>query len=124
MSAPGGDCIRIEGLELTARVGVPDEEREEPQRLTANLLLELERAFGCMSDQIESTVDYFALSRAVQEVARAGSRRLLETLAAEIASRILRDFAVRTVTLELRKYVLADAAFVAVRIRRSVRMSN
>ena len=32
-----GDAILIEDLELSVRIGVPDEERAQPQRLTASI---------------------------------------------------------------------------------------
>ncbi len=38
--APPNDEIRIEALELMARVGVPDLERAEPQRLTVSMTLQ------------------------------------------------------------------------------------
>ena len=40
------DEIRIEELEIMARVGVPDEERAQPQRLTVSLVLQPPVNFG------------------------------------------------------------------------------
>jgi dihydroneopterin aldolase len=112
------DQIRLEALELSCHIGVPEEERATPQRLTINLLLEPLRGFNDLEDRIENTVDYFALAKAVQAEARSRSRHLIETLAEDIAHCILGGFAVRTVELELRKYILPDTAFVAVQVRR------
>ncbi len=112
------DLIRIEALELSAHIGVPDEERAAPQRLTANLLLEPIAGFSELGDRIENGVDYFQVSRAVQALSRAKSRRLIETLADEIAADLLARFPLRSVEIELRKYILPDTAFVAVRLRR------
>src|SRR5690606_16113141 len=109
----------IEGLELSVHIGVPDEEREHTQRLTVNLTLEPRRDFRGLEDAIENTVDYFALSKAVQALARERPRKLIETLAEEIAGLVLARFAVRTVQVELRKYILPDTAFVAVRLSRT-----
>lgn len=113
------DEIHIEGLELSVHIGVPDEERAHPQRLTVNLTLEPRRAFRGLGDAIENTVDYFKLAKAVQALARERPRRLIETLAEEIAALVLERFAVRTVEVELRKYILPDTEYVAVRLSRT-----
>ena len=112
------DCILIEGLELSSRIGVPDAERAQPQRLTANLVLEPIRDFRALDDRLENTVDYFVLSEDVKALSLAHPRHLIETLAEEIAGELLARFPLRAVEIELRKYILPDTAFVAVRIRR------
>ncbi|MES2572750.1 MAG: dihydroneopterin aldolase [Verrucomicrobiota bacterium] len=112
------DRIHIEALELSTRIGVPEEERATPQRLTVNLTLEPLRDFSGLADRIENTVNYFEVARAVQALARARPRQLIETLAGEIATFLLNGFALRAVEIELRKYILPDTAYVAVRMRR------
>jgi 7,8-dihydroneopterin aldolase/epimerase/oxygenase len=112
------DTILIEQLELSAHIGVPDAERVEAQRLTVSLRLEVTRDFRRLDDDITKTVDYFAVCGAVKALAAARPRRLIETLAEEIAATVVRDFAVAAVEVELRKFILPDTAFVAVRIRR------
>ncbi len=113
------DIIHIADLELSAEIGVPDAERAHPQRLTVHLTLEPRYGFGDLKDQIENTVDYFQVTRAVQALARSRPRKLIETLAEEIAAELLASFALREVQVELRKYILPDTAHVAVRIRRA-----
>ena len=112
------DRIHLDQLELLARLGVPDEERATPQRLALNLTIEPTTDFRALEDRIENTVDYFVVAQTVQQLAAAHPRRLLETLAQEIAEEVLARFAVRVVEVELRKFILADTAFVAVRLRR------
>lgn len=112
------DRIVIDGLELQAQIGVSAEERVAPQRLTLNLVLEPAVSFGDLADRIERTVDYAAACRSVGEVVSASNCHLLETLAGKIAEHILQSYAVQAVDLELRKYVLPETSFVAVRIRR------
>lgn len=115
---PMPDTIHIADLELSAEIGVPDAERTHPQRLTVNLTLEPRYGFEHLNDEIENTVDYFQVARAVQALARSRPRKLIETLAEEIAAELLKSFALREVQVELRKYILPDTAHVAVRIRR------
>ena len=112
------DAIRIEELELSTRIGVPEAERAMPQRLTAHLLLEPELSFDQLSDDLANAVDYFVISQAVQELARQRPRQLVETLAAEIARMLLTRFPLAAVEVEVRKYILAGTAFVAVKLRR------
>ena len=112
------DTIVIEALELAAHIGVPDTERAERQRLTVSLRLEPRHGFAALDDELSRTVDYFAVCEAIKALATARPRRLIETLAGEIAMLVLRDFAVASVEVELRKFILPDTAFVAVRLRR------
>src|SRR5437870_5627735 len=113
------DTILIAGLELRSRIGVTDEERSKAQRLTATLTLEPARDFRELGDRIENTVDYSKVCDAVKDIAASGERRLLETLAEEIASGLLEKFALSAVEVEVRKYVLPDTDFAGARIRRS-----
>lgn len=112
------DRIVIEGLELSAQIGVPQIERATAQRLTANLVLEPIRGFHTLNDEIENAVDYAVVCEAVKTLALARSHHLLETLAGEIAATLLTRFPLRAVEVELRKYVFADTAFVAAKLRR------
>ncbi|SRR5581483_6457965 len=112
------DAIVIDQLELRARVGVPDEERAQPQRLTATLWIEPRRDFSSLGDAIENAVDYAQVCEAIKGVAAEKPRRLIETLAEEIAAHLLAAFAIRSVEIELRKFILPDTQFVAVRLRR------
>lgn len=112
------DSIHIEQLELSAHIGVPDEERAHPQRLTVSLSLQTKRDFTALNDQLGQTVDYFALTRRVRQLAASSRWKLIESLAQQIAETILSEFEVTSLQLELRKYILPDTEFVAVRIRR------
>ena len=60
-AAAPNDEIRIEELELIARVGVPDEERAQPQRLTVSVTLQPRNRFGDLADDLARTIDYAAV---------------------------------------------------------------
>jgi dihydroneopterin aldolase len=112
------DLILIDSLELAARIGVADRERAAFQRLTVSLQLQPARRFGTLEDRIENTVDYFNVCQCVKEIAASRPRHLIETLADDIATGLLATFPLRGVTVELRKYILPDTRFVAVKIHR------
>jgi FolB domain-containing protein len=112
------DVINVSKLELSAHIGVPEEERKVAQRLTVDLRLVPMRDFSSLADDLANTVDYFALTRRVRALAAERPWKLIETLVDEIAGCCLDEFAVREVEVELYKYILSDAAHVSVRVRR------
>ena len=112
------DRIVISKLELASRIGVTDEEQSRPQRLTASLSIEPKAGLSDLRDRIENTVDYAQVCARVKEIAMAKPRHLIETLAAEIADALLSEFALGGIEVELRKYVLPETEFVAVKIFR------
>ncbi|MEA3188484.1 MAG: 7,8-dihydroneopterin aldolase/epimerase/oxygenase [Chthoniobacter sp.] len=112
------DAILIHDLELRAMVGVPEVERAEPQRLTATLRIEPKSNFSRLDDRIENAVDYAKVCDAVKQLVAARPRRLIETLAEEIATDLLARFPIACVSIELRKFILPDTRGVAVIIER------
>jgi dihydroneopterin aldolase len=112
------DQIFISNLELLAHIGVTDEERAEPQRLTVSLALVPSRGFSGLGDRLKNAVDYADVCERVRALAAKQPRNLIETLAEEIARALLAYFSLGIVEIELRKYILPETEFVAVRIRR------
>ena len=113
-----GERIEICELELMARIGVPIEERAIPQRLTVSMTLWPLTAFDDLDDEIANAVDYAAVCIAVKKLVSEREDKLIETLAAAIASHLLQSFAVRRVRVELRKFILSDARYTAVALVR------
>ena len=112
------DQIVISQLGVSAFIGAFDEERKRPQRLRVSLVMEPRRDFKNLDDALANTVDYDAVSRAVKSLAAEGERLLVETLVEEIAVHLLTNFPLAAVEVEVRKYILPDTEFVAVRVRR------
>lgn len=107
--------ILIAGLRVKTRIGVPDEERLDEQELEFDLRIQPARAFVEMQDRLEDTIDYAKVCERVAEIASAKPRKLIETLADEIAEMILSEFHARRVEVELRKFILPQTRHVAVR---------
>lgn len=112
------DEIHIASLRLTTHIGVPEAERAESQVLVADVTLRLAARFETMQDDITATIEYAAVAARLQELAAERPRRLIETLAAEMAACILEEFKAAGVTIELRKHILPDTDHVAVRLSR------
>jgi dihydroneopterin aldolase len=98
----GGPCvIRIEGICVFAHHGVLPEEKERGQDFLIDITLELERP--CDDDSLDSTVDYAWAASEAARIATATSYDLIETLATEIASEMLRSPVVRAAQVSVRK---------------------
>ena len=113
------DTITIRDLAVNLRVGVPDEERAQPQRLL--LTVEMHRDFtaAAADDDLRHTIDYYAVSRRLLAFGQARSWKLIETLASEIAAMVLKDFSAQAVTVEVKKFVVPEARYVSVRLSRA-----
>jgi len=112
------DEIRIEELELMARVGVPAQERAEPQRLTVSMTLQPDCSFDDLGDNLSRTIDYAAVCENLRRFVAGRTDNLIETLAHEMAEHLLRRFRLSRVELELRKFVLSETRHVAVHVVR------
>ena len=111
--------IHIEQLEIFAHIGVPETEREKPQRLTVSITLWPARDLRDLNDEIGRAINYSAVCKETKKFAREQSPRLIETLADGLAAHLLKFFLVRKISVELRKFVLPDAQYVSVTLTRS-----
>lgn len=112
------DTIVISDLEVCFRVGVTEGERRDPQRLLLTVEMRHDFSKAVATDAIESTVDYFAVSQALMKFGEGKEWKLIEKLAADIAEMILARFHAAAVAVEVKKFVIPQAQFVAVRLQR------
>ena len=113
------DEIHIEQLDVFTRVGVPEEERANPQRLTVSISFWSYQQTSNLADHIEQTVNYSTVAEETKNFLREQSVNLIETLAERLASHLLKSFPIQKVTIELRKFALQDAKYVSVTVTRS-----
>lgn len=118
------DTIVIKDLEVQFRVGVPDAERAQPQRLLITLKIEHDFVAAAGADSIGATIDYYAVSRAVLDLGKERSWKLIETLAEDLARLVLDRFGASGVMVEVKKFILPEARYVSVRISRRARFSE
>jgi len=112
------DTIIISDLVVLYHVGVPDAERAKPQRLL--LTIEIEKAFDSAgaTDDINATIDYYAVTQRLLKFGEGKNWKLIEKLASDIAETILREFRADAISVEVKKFIIPEARYVAVRIRR------
>src|SRR6266699_6040783 len=117
------DRIHIEQLEVSTRIGVPEEERAAPQRLTASISFWPYHEADDLADKIENVVNDSAVAEEVKNFVRDQAVSLIETLADRLATHLLGNFAIQKITIELRKFALEDAKYAAVAVTRTEAVS-
>lgn len=113
------DTIEIRRLRVECHIGVPDEERASPQTLLVTVRMEPELAFDGLDDEISRTIDYYQVALELESLAAARPRRLIETLATEIAAHLLENHPLQRVAISIEKHILPNTQCVAVHIERS-----
>jgi len=108
-------------MSFHGRHGVRPAEREQPQEFRVDIEVEADLAEAGRTDLLADTVDYTAVRAAAREVIEGESRKLLESLAAAIAQRVLGLPRVESVSVRVAKHPASmqpiEAA--AVRINRT-----
>lgn len=112
------EWIEIAELEVQSSVGVSEKERQTRQKLAVCLRFQIAPPFGSLADEIARTIDYGAVANEVSAIAASGSRRLIETLVAEIADGLMARFPMIRLEVELRKFILPNTRYVSVRTAR------
>jgi 7,8-dihydroneopterin aldolase/epimerase/oxygenase len=113
------DTIEIRRLQVSTLIGVPDEERAIPQTLFVTIRMTPSQGFDGLADDVSRTVDYYAVSQEIEALAAARSRRLIETLAVEIAHYLLENHPLKHVAISIEKQILPNTECVAVHLERS-----
>lgn len=112
------DTIEIRRLRVATHIGVPDEERSAAQILWISIRMTPEQDFDGLADEISRTVDYHAVSLEIHALAAARPRRLIETLAVDIANHLLANHPLTRVAVSIEKHILPDTECVAVHLER------
>ncbi len=100
------DRLIIHELTAQCRIGVTEAERANPQTLWLDLELEIDAAKAAMRDDVSAAVDYAELVAHVARFLQSRSFQLLETVAEEVASLILKQFDTPEVIVRVKKRAL------------------
>ena len=109
------EWIEISDLEVSGKIGVPEIERETPQRMLVSLRFQIETTFAVLNDQLEKTIDYGEVAAEVEKVVQATKAHLIEKLVSEIGDALMARFPMARLEIELRKFVLKKARYVSVK---------
>ena len=113
------DTIEIRRLRVLTHIGVPEAERALAQPLFITLRLTPNHGFEGLADEISRTLDYAVVARQIETLAAARPRRLIETLALEIADFLLTEHPLGRVAVSIEKPILPNCECVAVHLERS-----
>lgn len=108
--------IHIEQLRVLTRIGVSRGERRKRQRLILNITLWPSRDLRDLKDSVERTVDYSEVCHSATSFISGRTPKLVETLGTDLAGHLLRTFPIRKVRVEIRKFILKQAAYVSVTV--------
>jgi FolB domain-containing protein len=97
------DRIELRGLVLSGICGALPEERDRAQPLEIDLDVVADLSAAGASDDLADTLDYGALTAAVEQVVTTSRPILLERLAQSIADVVLADPRAVSVTVTVRK---------------------
>ena len=111
------DKMILTGIEVFGYHGCSDEEQTLGQKFYVDVELDLDLSKAGLSDDFADTVDYVKILQCVEEIVGGTPRRLIESVAENLAQKILTDFAqVDGVKITLHKpnaplkFTYADAA--------------
>lgn len=112
------DKIIISDLEVFYRVGITEEERSRPQRLLLSVEMAHDFKAAAARDNLAETIDYAAVSTRLLHFGEDSHWELIETLAADLAALILDEFSPKRVSVEVKKFSIPQARYVAVTVTR------
>jgi dihydroneopterin aldolase len=97
------DTLWIEDIRFYGHHGVTEAQQEVGAWFSVDVELALDLTPAALSDDVEATVDYAMVTQRVVQVGTEHRVRLLERLAGLVSEALLREFAVREVTVRVRK---------------------
>ena len=108
--------VSVRDLGVAAVIGVYDWEREVEQTLIVSVDMVPETADvrkAAATDDLADALDYSAVADTIAAVLRDGRFRLIETAAERVAERLLADFPLSWIRLELRKPIAGPTPYTA-----------
>jgi len=114
-----GETIIIKDLEVWYCVGVPDQERANPQKLLVTIQIYYSFEKAVLTDSIAEAVDYQKIVDRLKEFGSLRSWKLIETLSSDIASLILKEFPqIYKVDVEVKKFIIPQTKYIAAKLSR------
>jgi dihydroneopterin aldolase len=118
------DTVSIRDLRVSTVIGVYDWEREIEQALIFSVDMAADVAKAAARDDIADAVDYSAVAQAVKTVVIEGRFQLIETAAERVAERLIADFGLDWVRVEVVKPIPSEGYTAAIAVERPARRAN
>ncbi len=112
------DYVSVKDLSVPAVIGVHDWERKIEQILIVTVDMAADVRKAAASDNLADALDYSAVASTITAILREGKFRLIETAAERVAERLLADFPVTWLRLQVRKPITTAAYTAAITIER------
>ena len=110
--------LSLVDLELLCHIGVPPAERAKPQKLLCTAVFPVpDFKKASQNDSLEHTVNYYDLSQLLRKTAQAKERKLIETLATDLAQSTFAAFPIPWIDLELKKFILPETRHISFQAR-------
>jgi dihydroneopterin aldolase len=118
------DTVSIRDLRVSTVIGVYDWEREIEQALTFSVEMPADVARAATSDDIRDALDYSAVAQTVKAVVIEGRFRLIETAAERVAQRLIADYGLAWVRVEVVKPIPSEGYTAVITIERGKRQAK
>jgi 7,8-dihydroneopterin aldolase/epimerase/oxygenase len=112
------DIVSIRDLRVTTVIGVYDWEREIEQALSFSVDMAADVARAAARDDLRDALDYSAVVHTVKCVVIEGKFQLIETAAERVAQRLLTDYGLTWVRVQVVKPITSDGYTAAITIER------
>ena len=112
------DKIFIKNLALPCKIGVTQEERSKKQKVIFDIEIFSDLSPAGKTDDIDQTIDYYSIKEKVTNRVAKGQFKLLESLAENVASLILKEPRVSSVTVAVKKEKYAQDPMLGIEIAR------
>ena len=115
------DTVSLRDLRVPAVIGVHDWERETEQTLVFAVEMAADVAKAASNDDIADALDYSAVAQTVRDVVSQGRFQLIETAAERVAGRLLTDYRLGWVRVEVAKPLAGEGYTAVITIERGRR---
>ena len=112
------DIVSIRDLRVSTVIGVYDWERDIEQALTFAVDMAADVGKAAARDDLKDALDYSAVVHAIKCVVIEGKFQLIETAAERVAQRLIADFGLEWVRVEVAKPITDDGYTAAIAIER------
>ena len=111
------DRIIIKDAALFCKIGVASKERSRKQKIFVDAQLFLDTRKAAKKDDLKFTLNYSDVFNLMKRIARKKEYNLIETLANDIAERVLDEFKIEKIAVKVKK-TLPNMKYAAVGVTR------